>query len=140
MSTSEIDQLQMELAELRAKQPKRTTPHLAFEHLLQRMYAEVEEIREMLTPEITLQIPPATPPDVIVNVPSAEVRVDVPAAEVRVDVPDQSAAVNALASVLAELVGLYRASLAREMDEGEKVVTFNRDQQGRIMSATVTEA
>lgn len=104
---------------------------------LERMRLEVEEILDVFTPEVRVDVQPSV-------IPAPEVRVDavvVPAPEVRVDVPDQSAAIVALEKRLASIERMFSEWVAYEMNQVEsKVVKFQRNSQGVITGATVTEA
>lgn len=135
--SEQIRQLQDELEQLRA-QRKRVAPEAALETLIQRMYDDVAQVRELMVPEI---------------------RFDVPTPEVRVDVPDQSVAFREVADKLEGLVAQLAAvaaavaskeptvvvepvplNLTVEQSGMERTVVFQRDQQGRITGATVRDA
>lgn len=134
-----IEELQTELAELRAVRPPQGRQHPAFERMLQRMYAEVEEIREILTPQVQVDVAPSV----------------IPPAEVRVMVEDQSAAILALTKTMGDLIKVVAEKdfqvnvsavpvtvemMMPEHEPRERVVVFERDAQGRMSGATITES
>jgi hypothetical protein len=145
MSTinTQIMERQEELARLRATPSPGATGR--FERMLSDIYAQTVELREQMRPTI--------------NVEPADVRVEptvVPPAEVRVTVPDQSAAIAALTEMMGALTQalLEKETVVNvtvsavpvevtlvEPEEGpsSKTVSFKRDQNGRIVSATMTE-
>lgn len=134
----DLEMLERELAELRAI----PTPSAAsaFEQLIVRLLMETAEFRESLRPEVRVESSPA----VVEVMPSAS--------EVRVEVPDQSAAIGALTAAVAELVQVIRDKDVTvvvnappatvqliDADDGPKKITFERNQNGMLKGATVTD-
>lgn len=105
---------------------------------LERMRLEIDEIIDVFTPEVRVDVQPSV-------IPAPQVTVEasvVPAPQVRVDVPDQSAAIAQLAGALAQIVDLLTAWFAHESsrEPENKEVTFKRNGNGQITGATVREA